>query len=111
MLTSLYVHYPLAEGTAAAEEERLADAIVAFLAPAAAFVADETSLAGLYLAFELAAGEDAEGWLRRLRDFLARLGAGSGAYVEVLPPEWQPGVPRRLAHVHGPDRWVADEGH
>ena len=61
---------------------------------------------GFNLDYELAAGEDAQQWADRLREFLKQIGVRPGTVFEVFVEGWEPRMAWRRVDVFGEDRWL-----
>jgi hypothetical protein len=65
-------------------------------------------VAGFNIDLELAAGEDVDSWVARLRDFLPTVDARPGTYFEVFLDGYKEGMAWRRVDLKGGDRWLTN---
>ena len=106
MATDIYIYCP--SGEEGAIRGDLEDDVEEFFGDAARFSGAGSGVMGFNLDFELAAGEDVESWVVRLRDFLIQANARPSTFFEVFPDGWEPGQAWRRVDLKGGDRWLTE---
>ncbi len=73
----------------------------AFLGPAGEITGGGSGVEGFNIDLALAAGEDLELWIGRLKEFLQRAAVRQSTFFEVFPAGWEPGMEWRRFEVFG----------
>ncbi len=84
--------------------DELAARLESFFSGAVSRLEKSSGLAGFGLYYDLAAGEDPETWVDRLRPYLASIGVRPSTKFDVFPDGWERGMEWRRVEVFGADR-------
>ena len=95
----IIVHFPCGPEEAGASE--LEGGLNDFLGAAGEVTGRGGSGADWDIFLQLVAGEDTEGWVARLCEFLRAAGVPAGARLAVFPDRWWPGEAWREVAVYG----------